>query len=83
MVYHHQLLLPPNDQFFPPFCEDWDNPTRVGKSIHTTRNSVISLLVTLHVSGTYQLCHVNVVLLAEFSYPTIVWRRHGSSEYDH
>jgi hypothetical protein len=27
--YHHELLLPAIDEFFPPFCVDRDNPTGV------------------------------------------------------
>ena len=55
-----------------------------GKSLHTSRNSVISLLHTLHVSRTYQLRHVNVVLLlAEFSNPRIVWHCDASCDHEY
>jgi hypothetical protein len=39
----------------------------------------MSLLATLHVGQTYELCHVNVVLILAFFHPTIVWQRDGSS----
>ena len=53
-----------------------------GKSLHTTRKSVISLLATFDVSRTYELCHVNVILLAEFSYPTTVCHCDGSCDHE-
>jgi hypothetical protein len=39
----------------------------------------MSLLATLHVGQTYELCHVNVILILACFRRTIVWQPDGSS----
>jgi hypothetical protein len=46
-----------------------------GKSMHSSRNSVMGLLGTLLVGETYELYHVNVVLIFACFHPRIVCSR--------
>jgi hypothetical protein len=48
------------------FVNTWITLLVCGKWMHITRNNVMSTLATVHVSRTYELCEVNVIVLAAF-----------------